>query len=157
MFTVYNGKCLSRKAVHNWVEKFSEMTFEGHRLCPIRCGSGWGNTRKTSMLRISTHWQVYQCWWRICREINVYFRFEYDMFYVLYPFVNFPRIFTVWVTRRWCKVRSKVTVSSRQCPPYCRPYSPWIQPQPQPQPHPQPQPQLCLGKIYLRNVGLWFS
>jgi hypothetical protein len=24
MFPVYGGKCLSRKAVHNWVEKFSE-------------------------------------------------------------------------------------------------------------------------------------
>jgi hypothetical protein len=23
MFSVYSGKCLSRKAVHNWVEKFS--------------------------------------------------------------------------------------------------------------------------------------
>jgi hypothetical protein len=24
IFTVYGGKCLSRKAVHNWVEKFSQ-------------------------------------------------------------------------------------------------------------------------------------
>jgi hypothetical protein len=24
VFPVYGGKCLSRKAVHNWVEKFSE-------------------------------------------------------------------------------------------------------------------------------------
>jgi hypothetical protein len=24
MFPVYGGKCLSRKAVHNWVDKFSE-------------------------------------------------------------------------------------------------------------------------------------
>jgi transposase len=24
MFPVYGGKCLSRKVVHNWVEKFSE-------------------------------------------------------------------------------------------------------------------------------------
>jgi hypothetical protein len=43
--------------------------------------------------------QVYQCWWRICREINVLFfpSFEY-MFYVLYPFV------TYWLTlpRSWC-------------------------------------------------------
>jgi hypothetical protein len=31
--------------------------------------------------------QVYQCWWRICRDINVFPRFEYHMFYVLYPFV----------------------------------------------------------------------
>jgi hypothetical protein len=32
--------------------------------------------------------QVYQCWWRICREVNVFSRFEYYIFYVLYPFVN---------------------------------------------------------------------
>jgi hypothetical protein len=40
--------------------------------------------------------QVYQCWWRICREIDVSSRFEYHMFYVLYPFVTYlltdPRI-----------------------------------------------------------------
>jgi hypothetical protein len=39
--------------------------------------------------------QVYQCWWRICRETNVFSKFEYHMFYVLYPFVTslltFPR------------------------------------------------------------------
>jgi hypothetical protein len=33
--------------------------------------------------------QVYQCWWRICREINIFSRFEYHMFYVLYPFVSY--------------------------------------------------------------------
>jgi hypothetical protein len=41
---------------------------------------------------------AYQCWWRICREINVFSRSEYHMFYVLYPFVTYlltpPRIFT---------------------------------------------------------------
>jgi hypothetical protein len=25
MFPVYYGKCLSRKAVHNWIEKFSQQ------------------------------------------------------------------------------------------------------------------------------------
>jgi hypothetical protein len=33
--------------------------------------------------------QVYQCWWRICWEINVFSRFEYHTFYVLYPFVTY--------------------------------------------------------------------
>jgi hypothetical protein len=33
--------------------------------------------------------QEYQCWWRICREINVSSRFEYRMFYVLHPFVTY--------------------------------------------------------------------
>jgi hypothetical protein len=31
--------------------------------------------------------QVYQCWWRICREINDIPRFEYHMVWVLYPFL----------------------------------------------------------------------
>jgi hypothetical protein len=26
MFPVYGGKCLSRKAVHSWVEKFQECS-----------------------------------------------------------------------------------------------------------------------------------
>jgi hypothetical protein len=34
--------------------------------------------------------QLYQCWWRICREINVFFSgFRYHMFYILYPFVTY--------------------------------------------------------------------
>jgi hypothetical protein len=33
--------------------------------------------------------QVYQYWWRICREINVFSRFECHMFYVLYPFMTY--------------------------------------------------------------------
>jgi hypothetical protein len=42
--------------------------------------------------------QVYECWWRTCREINVFFSsFEYHVFYVLYPFVTYlltlPRMF----------------------------------------------------------------
>jgi hypothetical protein len=36
MFPVYGGKCLSRKAVHNWVAKVSLMTKRLKR----RCGSG---------------------------------------------------------------------------------------------------------------------
>jgi hypothetical protein len=91
---------LSRKAVHNWVEKFSQgrskvaddarpggevtETTEKRLLC---CGF-----RRTG----KAMGQVYQCWWRICREIDVLPRFEYHMFYVLYPFVTYlltlPRI-----------------------------------------------------------------
>jgi hypothetical protein len=33
--------------------------------------------------------QVYQCWWSICGEINVFPRFKYLMLYVLYPFVTY--------------------------------------------------------------------
>jgi hypothetical protein len=35
-------------------------------------------------------WDICRCWWRICREINVFFpRFEYHMLYVLYPLVTY--------------------------------------------------------------------
>jgi hypothetical protein len=53
--------------------------------------------------------QVYQCWWRICREINVFPMLEYNMFYVLYPFVTYlltlpstygiPKSFTIHTKR----------------------------------------------------------
>jgi hypothetical protein len=33
--------------------------------------------------------QVYQCWCRICREINVFPRFQYHMFSVLYQSVTY--------------------------------------------------------------------
>jgi hypothetical protein len=33
--------------------------------------------------------QMYQCWWRICREIHVFSRLEYQMFHVLYPFLTY--------------------------------------------------------------------
>jgi hypothetical protein len=36
MFPVYGGKCLSRKAVHNWLANVSLMTKRLKR----RCGSG---------------------------------------------------------------------------------------------------------------------
>jgi hypothetical protein len=33
--------------------------------------------------------QVHQCLWRVCRKIIVFSRFEYHMFYILYPFVAY--------------------------------------------------------------------
>jgi hypothetical protein len=47
--------CSSRKAVDNWVEKFSG-TFESRRRCPTRGGSGGDNSQNTFMVRVSTHW-----------------------------------------------------------------------------------------------------
>jgi hypothetical protein len=87
---VYGEKCLLGKEVHNWVEKFSQgesqmMSDQSAEVAEITvkrllcCGS-----RRTGKAK----GQVYQCWWRICREINVLFTFEYHMFYVLYPFVT---------------------------------------------------------------------
>jgi hypothetical protein len=76
IFHVYGGKCLSRKAVYNWVEKFSqgcskvaydarpgaevtETTVKRLLCCGFRStGKPMGKVR--------------ECWWRICREINVF-------------------------------------------------------------------------------------
>jgi hypothetical protein len=72
-FPVYCRKCLSREAFHNCVANVSQM-----KKLKRRCGSGWENSQNTSILRISTHWQgdgkMYQCLWRICREINIFRR-----------------------------------------------------------------------------------
>jgi hypothetical protein len=72
-----------RKADHSWVRdslsyarpgaEVAETTVKRFLCCGFRrAGKAMG--------------QVYQCWWRICREVNVFSRFEYHMFYVLYPF-----------------------------------------------------------------------
>jgi hypothetical protein len=89
-FPIYGGKCLSRKAVHNWLADFRWWR------------SGWNGSAEIAKTRVNNRLlccrfqrtgkamgQVYQCWWRTCREINVFSpRFEYHMFYVLYPFVT---------------------------------------------------------------------
>jgi hypothetical protein len=70
-FLLCSGKCLSRKAVHNWVANVSEKTKRLKRRWVViettvkmllRCGF-----RRTG----KAIGQVYQCWWRICRETNV--------------------------------------------------------------------------------------
>jgi hypothetical protein len=84
MFPVYGGKCLSRKAVHNWVANVSLM-----KRLKRRCGSGFDALVKR---------------WDRCNSVSGGYvekqmlssRFEYHMFYVLYPFLTYllslPRI-----------------------------------------------------------------
>jgi hypothetical protein len=90
MFPVYCGKCLSRKAVHNGFDKFSQ----GRSKVADDARPG-AEVTETTVKRLvccgfrrtdKATGQVYQCWSRICREINVLSRFEYCTFYVLYPF-----------------------------------------------------------------------
>jgi hypothetical protein len=121
VFHVYDGKCLSRKAVHNWVEKFSqgrskvaddarldaevaETTIKRLLCCGFRrTGKAMG--------------QMYHCWWRVCRDINVFSRFEYRMCGVLRPFVTYlltlpPK------SRHWerCEVTHKMNKIDRTVP-----------------------------------------
>jgi hypothetical protein len=55
MFHVYGGKCLSLKAVHNWVEKFSEgrskVADDARPSAEVAETVG----KKAFVLRISTH------------------------------------------------------------------------------------------------------
>jgi hypothetical protein len=67
-----------------------------------RCGSGWDNGQKLLCCGFrrtaKAMGQAYQCWWRICREINVFSTFEYHMCCVLFAFVTYlltlPRTFS---------------------------------------------------------------
>jgi hypothetical protein len=60
--------------------ELSETTVKRLLCCGFRC---------TGKMIGQVHISVYQCWWRICWEMNVFSRFEYHMFYVLYPFVTY--------------------------------------------------------------------
>jgi hypothetical protein len=62
-----------------------------------RCWNGGAEVAETTVIRLlfcgfrrigKVTGQVYQCWWRICREIHVFPRFECHIFYVLYSFVT---------------------------------------------------------------------
>jgi hypothetical protein len=77
MCSVYCGKCLSRKAVHNRVEKFpqgrskvADDARQGADVAetPVKILLCCGFRRTGKAMG-----QMYQSWWRICREINVFF------------------------------------------------------------------------------------
>jgi hypothetical protein len=89
MFTIYGGKCLSRKAIHNGVEIFSQgrskTTDDPQPVAEVA-----GTIIKRLLCFGFRHigkamGQVYQCWWRICRDIKCFYTLEYHMFlFVLY-------------------------------------------------------------------------
>jgi hypothetical protein len=73
MFPIYGSKCLTCKAVHNWVEKFSQ----GRSKVADDARPG-AEVAETIVKRLiccgyrptgKAMGQVYQCWWKICREI----------------------------------------------------------------------------------------
>jgi hypothetical protein len=85
-FPIYDGKFLSRRAVRNWVGKFSQRrskvgddAVSGEEVAEITVKRllccGFRRTGKAMG-------EVYQRWGRICREIKVSSMFEYHMFYV---------------------------------------------------------------------------
>jgi hypothetical protein len=85
MFPVYVRKCVSRKAVHIWVEKFSEGR---SKVADEETEIGkWLRERSKDFCAVGFDallkglGQMYQCWCGTCRGINVFLRFEYHRFY----------------------------------------------------------------------------
>jgi hypothetical protein len=76
MFPVYGGKYFSRKAVHIWVEKFSQR--RSKVADDARPGEEVAETTVKRLLRCGFRrtgkviGQVYRCCWRICRELSVF-------------------------------------------------------------------------------------
>jgi hypothetical protein len=56
MFPVYGGKCLSRKAIHNWVEKFSQGRSNVAYDARPRAEVAEKTVKTIFVLRVSTHW-----------------------------------------------------------------------------------------------------
>jgi hypothetical protein len=77
MYSVYGGECLSRKAVHNWVEKRGKCFADDDEV----------ETEVWKWLRQESK-DFYAAGCGMCREINIFSRFVYHMCYVLYPFVT---------------------------------------------------------------------
>jgi hypothetical protein len=68
MFPVYDGKCLSRKAVHSWVETF--FSRRSKFADDVRAGADVPEKTAKKLLCCDFRrngkemGQVYQCWWR---------------------------------------------------------------------------------------------
>jgi hypothetical protein len=54
---VYGGECLSRKAFHNWVEKYLDgKSFADEKEVEAEVRKWLRQESKTSVLRVSMHW-----------------------------------------------------------------------------------------------------
>jgi hypothetical protein len=63
MFPVYGGKCLSCKAVHNWVEERGKGLFCWWRRDWNRCRSGCYNSQKTSITCFTFYIHLWPIYW----------------------------------------------------------------------------------------------
>jgi hypothetical protein len=108
MFSVYVGKCLSRKAVHNWVEKFSQG--RSKVADDARPGAGVAEATVKRLLCCGFRRtgkamrQVYQCLWRICR-ISHGLRFIYQFVTYLLTLLR-----SYWRTSDQCLFKCTVCV-----------------------------------------------
>jgi hypothetical protein len=130
MFPVYGGKCLSRKAVHNWVDKFSQGRSEVTD--DSRPGAAVAETTIKRLRRTGKAMgHVYQCRWRICREINVFSSFEYMTCFTLYIYLwpiywlslIYFFLFYTFPSSIWIPSRNRVGDNAWSAPPCQRPWS----------------------------------
>jgi hypothetical protein len=74
MCRAYSGKLLSRKAVHGWVEKFFKKEVRKSQIMPDRVRKWLRQESKDFYAAVFDalvkRWD--KCWWRICREINIF-------------------------------------------------------------------------------------
>jgi hypothetical protein len=82
MFPVCGGKCLSPKTAHNWVQNFSQGRSKIAEM-PDQVRKWLRQQSKDFYVTgFDAMGQAYQCWWRICRETNVFF-FQFRISHVL--------------------------------------------------------------------------
>jgi hypothetical protein len=89
MLPVYCWKCLLHKAVHNWVSDV------------LLWRRGWNGGAEVVLMTVKrlmccgfhrtgkVMGQVYQCWWRVYWEINVFFQVGISHVLCLNPFVTY--------------------------------------------------------------------
>jgi hypothetical protein len=104
MFSVYGGKCVSRKEVHNWVEKRGTRFADDEEAeTEVRT---WLRQQSKDFYAAGFDTLVkrrdnsIKCWWRICQEINVFSSFECHKFLA---FVSICDLFTdssLWFIHR---------------------------------------------------------
>jgi hypothetical protein len=103
--------------VRNWLRQQSRKSF----LCS-------GFRRSGRAMR-----QVYQCWWRLCRQINVSFIFEYHIFFTFY--IHFLPIYWLSLVLSQQDQKNTIEPSIRQ----------WV-------PHPGVRPTVSRLQVKVHNL-----
>jgi hypothetical protein len=112
MLPVYGGKVLSRKAVHNWVEKFSQgrsKVADDETEVRQWLREQSKNFYATGFDALVKRWDKFvNVDGEYVVEYIFFFSFEYHIFYVLYPFVIYlltlPRSLDVDSVIKYCNI-----------------------------------------------------
>jgi hypothetical protein len=78
-----------------------------------RCGSFYDKSQKTWVSTTGKAvGQIYQCWWRICPEINVFSRFEYHV-------LHFKSVCNLFIESSLYNLNLLITIILSVLPLYC--------------------------------------